>query len=93
MKLYHIEKLERWKFGVDNERLLKLVLSDKKKATCYPYNENEELAKVGDLSIITTSYGKDACIIQTEEIQVLPFNDMTWDLAKLEGEHDTLSFY
>ena len=87
---YQNTNIERWQFGIDNEKLLKLVLSGKKKATCYLYEKDEELAKVGDLSIITTFDGKDACVIQTEEIQVLPFNEMTWDLAKLEGEHKTL---
>lgn len=87
---YQNTNIERWQFGIDNEKLLKLVLSGKKKATCYLYEKDEELAKVGDLSIITTFDGKDACVIQTEEIRVLPFNEMTWDLAKLEGEHKTL---
>lgn len=82
--------IERWQFGVDHERLLNLVLTGKKRATCYLYDKNDRLAKVGDLSIITTSDGKDACIIQTEEVVVLPFNEMTWNLAKLEGETNNL---
>lgn len=82
--------MERWQFGVDHERLLNLVLSGKKKATCYIYNKNDKLAKVGDLSIITTIDGKDACVIQTEEVVVLPFNEMNWDFAKLEGETNSL---
>lgn len=82
--------MERWQFGVDHERLLNLVLSGKKKATCYIYNKNDKLAKVGDLSIITTIDGNDACVIQTEEIVVLPFNEMNWDFAKLEGETNSL---
>lgn len=82
--------MERWQFGVDHERLLNLVLSGKKKATCYIYNKNDKLAKVGDLSIITTIDGKDACVIQTEEVVVLPFNEMNWGFAKLEGETNSL---
>ena len=82
--------IERWHFGVDNDKLLNLVLAGKKKATCYLYDENEELAKIGDLSVITTSDGKDACIIQTEDVKILPFNEITWDLAKLEGETNNL---
>ena len=82
--------MERWQFGVDHERLLNLVLSGKKKATCYIYNKNDKLAKVGDLSIITTIDGKDACVIQTEEVVVLPFNEMNWDFAKFEGETNSL---
>lgn len=82
--------MERWQFGVDHEGLLNLVLSGKKKATCYIYNKNDRLAKVGDLSIITTIDGKDACVIQTEEVVVLPFNEMNWDFAKLEGETNSL---
>jgi len=82
--------IERWQFGIDNDKLISLVLAGKKKATCYIYDENEELAKTGDLSIITTSDGENACTIQTEEVKILPFNEITWDLAKLEGETDNL---
>lgn len=89
-KTYQNESIERWHFGVDNKKLLDLVLTGKKKATCYLYRHNEDKGKVGDISIITRFDGKDACVIQTEEIKVLPFNEMTWDLAKLEGEHKNL---
>lgn len=82
--------IERWQFGIDNDKLINLVLSGKKTATSCLYNKNEDIAKVGDLSIITTSNGKDACIIQTEEVIILPFYKMTWALAKLEGENETL---
>lgn len=89
-KTYQNESIERWHFGIDNTKLLNLVLSGKKKATCYLYRHNEDKGKVGDISIITRFDGKDACVIQTEEIKVLPFNEMTWNLAKLEGEHKNL---
>ena len=89
-KAYQNESIERWHFGIDNTKLLNLVLSGKKKTTCYLYRNNEDKGKVGDLSIITRFDGKDACLIQTEEIQVLPFNEITWDLAKLEGEHKNI---
>lgn len=89
-KIYKYPNIERWQFGIDNDRLLNLVLSGKKTATSCLYNKNEDIAKVGDLSIITTSNGKDACIIQTEEVIILPFYKMTWELAKLEGENENL---
>lgn len=89
-KAYQNESIEGWHFGVDNIKLLDLVLSGKKKATCYLYKNNEDKSKIGELSIITRFDGKDACLIETTKIQVLPFNETTWDLAKLEGEHKNL---
>lgn len=89
-KSYQSQNIGRWHFGVDNTKLLNLVLSGKKKATCYLYRNNENKCKIGDVSIITRFDGKDACLIETTEIKILPFNEITWDLAKLEGEHKNL---
>ena len=36
-------KLKTWHFGIDNDRLVKLVLSGKKTATTYLYDENDSL--------------------------------------------------
>lgn len=78
--------MEKWKFGEDNDKLINLVLTGKKKATSYLYKE--ELPKVGEKSIIVFDNGNDACIVKTVDYEIIRFNEMTEELAILEGEGD-----
>ncbi|MBS4218090.1 ASCH domain-containing protein [Bacillus sp. FJAT-49711] len=84
-----------WHFEL-NERLanelLELVLQGKKRATTssiYDF-EQEPLPTAGDYSVITNWSGEPKCIIQTTSIQIIPFKDVTFELARLEGEDDNL---
>ena len=86
---------EAWSF-CDNEEaaneLGDLVKAGTKTATCslvWAYEaENEELPKVGDLSIITNWDGEPLCIIETTEVQVKAFNEVDEKFAYDEGEGD-----
>lgn len=80
--------LETWHFGTDNDHLVELVLSGKKVATCSLHDDNSP--KVGEESILIFDNEKKACVTKTKEVFVLPFKDITWDLACLEGETTTL---
>jgi len=76
------------------DELLKLVLMGKKTATTssyLAYKNSDELPKVGCYSIVTDYLGKPFCIIQTSSIKIMKFSEMTFDLAKLEGEDDDLT--
>ena len=44
----------------------------------------------GEESILTYSNGKKACTIKTTMVMVTEFKNITWDLAKLEGENNSL---
>lgn len=89
--------LESFYFG-SNEKsanhLLQLVLAGKKKATCsslaYFETIGEAVPKPGDFSIITDWSGKPFCVIQTREVVVMPFKEMTFDVCKREGEDENL---
>ncbi len=74
--------------------LLQLVLDGKKKATAssllYYQAVNEPLPKVGSLSIVTDFQGNPKCVIETTNVMILPFKDMTFDICKREGEDETL---
>lgn len=87
--------MERWKFGLDNDKLVSLVLKGEKTATTTllgGYNGN--IPKIGDKSIIMYSYGKDACIIENVKVIVTEFKNITKELAFLEGEGDkSLEYY
>lgn len=80
--------LEKWKFGIDNNKLISLVLSNKKTATTYLYKCDEDLPVIGEESIICYDDGKEACIVKTVDYKVMRFKEMTLEYAKLEGEGD-----
>ena len=84
-----LNKLDRWTFGIDSDNLVKLVLDGKKTATTSLY-ELDNVSKVGDISILTDSKDKDACFIKTNKVIISEFKNITWDLAKLEGEDKSL---
>lgn len=75
--------------------LLRLVLTGQKTATTSSHlayaNAGEELPKVGDLSIVKDWSGRPACVIETTQVVTLPFNQMTFDLCRMEGEDDNLA--
>jgi len=80
--------MEKWKFGEDNDKLIKLVISGKKKATCCIFNGNPSFK--GEISILLDDNNKEVCKLKTLEVKVLKFKDVTWELAVLEGENDCL---
>lgn len=93
----HIENLEKWHFELTEgacNYLLDLVLKGQKKATASSvlgYQiEGEEIPKEGNLSVITDWDGNPRCVIKTTRVRIIPYKDITFDIAKLEGEDDTL---
>ena len=89
---------ESFCFGYYEElanELLQLVLTGQKTATTSSYlayaNAGEALPKVGDLSIVTDWSGRPAFVIETTQVLTLPFNQMTFDLCRLEGEDENLA--
>ncbi len=89
------KKYTFWHF-CDNEEsannLAELVRQGTKRATTglhYFYEiEGEALPKIGDLSIIIDWQGIAQCIIETKKVILLPFNEVTEELAEIEGEGD-----
>jgi len=89
-----------WHF-CDSEKsaneLVELVLNGEKKGTTSLdklYEPNEEKPKVNDYSIITNFYGEAKCIIKTMKIKKLPFDEVTEEMAYLEGEgNKTLDYW
>ncbi|MFU8786809.1 MAG: ASCH domain-containing protein [Candidatus Izemoplasmataceae bacterium] len=86
---FHFELTEH----LANE-LLALVLKGQKKATAsslLAYEiEKEPLPKIGELSIVTDFNGTPRCVIETQAVTIIPFNEMTYEICKREGEDDTL---
>lgn len=74
---------------MNTDCLVKLVLQGKKTATTSLY-EIDSLPKIGDISILTDSNHNDICITKTTNVLVIQFKNINWDLAKLEGENNSL---
>ena len=86
----------------DNEssanELAALVLSGRKRATAGLLWAHQHYAKplptVGALSVVTDWQGTPLCIIETTDIEVVPFDNVTDSFAAAEGEGDsTLSYW
>ena len=85
-----LNKPDRWTFGIDVDRLVNLVLDGKKTATTSLY-ELDNVSKVGDISILTDLKDNNVCFIKTINVIITEFKNITWDLAKLEGENKSLN--
>lgn len=89
---------EVWSFGVEANLLARLVVIGEKTATASAYPlyelENETLPTIGAYSVILDSNDNAICIIQTEKVTVVPFDEVTAEHAYKEGEGDkSLGFW
>ncbi|MBU3107342.1 ASCH domain-containing protein [Clostridium gasigenes] len=92
---------ESWHFASDEKNaneLAELVVKGEKTATasglCFYEIENEELPKVGSLSIVLDWDGNAKCIIKIAKFYTTPFNEVTEEHAFKEGEGDrTLAYW
>ena len=89
---------EAWAFGVEADLLAHLVAIGEKTATASAYPlyelENEPLPKTGVYSVVLDSNDNAVCIIQTQKVTVVPFNEVTAEHAYKEGEGDkSLDFW
>ena len=97
MEIPNIDELEHWHFELTESacnHLLDLVLAGKKRATSSSLLSfklsGEEVPKAGDLSVITNWEGVPRCVVVTTTVRVMRYGDITFDIAKLEGEDDSL---
>ncbi len=80
----------------DNEpsanELAGLVLAGKKQATAGLLWSHETgkkpLPQPGDLSIVTDFIGKPVCVIESQKVEIVPFEEVTEEFAATEGEGD-----
>jgi uncharacterized protein YhfF len=86
---FHFELTEHWA-----NKLLELVLSGVKKATSSSVRgcetEGGRIPQKGDYSIVTDWDGNAKCVIKVTNVRIIPFQDITYDICRLEGEDDTL---
>jgi uncharacterized protein YhfF len=86
---------EAFHFG-DNEpnadELAELVLSGRKRATAglvWSFEKaSKPLPKAGDFSVVTNWARMPQCVIETERVDVIPYEEVSEEFAATEGEGD-----
>lgn len=86
---------DAWAFcggGEIGDRLAKLVLDGVKTATASAYIsyqiENEPIPEAGCYSVVLYDNGEAACIIRTNKVSLVPFDEVSAEHAYKEGEGD-----
>jgi uncharacterized protein YhfF len=80
------------------DELAALVPAGKKRATAalvWAYEaEGKAIPKPGDLSVVTLFCGEPVCVVETQDIKIMPFSEVDADFAATEGEGDgSLAFW
>lgn len=74
------------------DELAALVLAGTKRATAsllWMYeHEKQPLPTVGGVSVVTLWSGEPVCVIETRDVEIVPFEKVTQEFARLEGEGD-----
>lgn len=80
--------------GFVGDEMIALVLGNKKTAfftSWATYSiDGEPLPVSGELYVVLDRADKPCCIIEIESVNVLPFNEVTWNMAQLEGEDENI---
>ena len=84
-----------WSFGANEaqaDELLDLVLAGTKTATAsavWDYEADDEpLPEAGALSIVLDGSGRPRALIETTAVEIVPFDEVDEEHARLEGEGD-----
>jgi len=74
------------------DELAELVLRGVKRATAglvWSFEvEGRAIPKVGDLNVVTDWSGKPMCVIETVQVDIVPYKDVGAEFAAIEGEGD-----
>jgi uncharacterized protein YhfF len=78
--------------------LAQLVLAGRKRASAgllWAFeSEGKPIPKHGDLSVVTLFSGEPVCVIETREVNIVPFSEVGAEFAATEGEGDSsLAFW
>ena len=83
--------------GFVGTELTALVLSGQKTAFFSSYAtfaiDQEPLPVSGEMYIVVDNAHNPVCVIELESVNVLPFNEVTWEMAKKEGEDENLEVW
>lgn len=75
--------------GFVNDEILALVLSGKKTAifaSLSTYTANNEMIPVsGEYYVVLDRAKNPRCVIELESVKIVPFGEVTWEMARQEG--------
>ncbi len=81
--------------GFVGDELVSLVISGKKTAFFSSYAtfaiDGEPLPVSGELYIVVDRADNPRCVIELQSVEVIPFNEITWEMAKQEGEDENMT--
>lgn len=77
------------------DQLVALVLGNKKTAFFTSWStyaiDGEPLPVTGELYVLVDRADIPRCVIELESVNVIPFNEVTWEMAQKEGEDQNLA--
>ena len=80
--------------GFVGDEMITLVLTGRKTAFFTSWAtyaiDQEPLPISGELYVVLDRNNKPRCVIETESVAVIPFNEVTWEMAAKEGEDENL---
>ena len=80
--------------GFNNDALVAMVMAGKKTATFTSLEtlqiDGEPVPVSGELYLVFDRGENPRCVIELESVTILPFCDVTWDMAQKEGEDENL---
>ena len=81
--------------GFVGDELISLVVGGKKTAFFSSYAtfaiDGEPLPVSGELYIVVDRADNPRCVIELQSVEVIPFNEITWEMAKQEGEDENMT--
>lgn len=80
--------------GFVGDEMIALVLGNKKTAFFTSWAtyaiDQEPLPVSGELYVVLDRTNTPRCIIETESVNIIPFNEVTWNMAQQEGEDENI---
>ena len=80
--------------GFVQSQINSIVLSGQKQAfftTLATFTiDNEPLPNSGELYILVDNQNKPLCVLEIESVNIIPFNEVTFEMVKKEGECATM---
>lgn len=80
--------------GFVGDEMIALVLGNKKTAFFTSWAtyaiDQEPLPVSGELYVVLDRANTPRCIIETESVNIIPFNEVTWNMAQQEGEDENI---
>jgi len=80
--------------GFVGDEMVSLVLNGQKTAFFSSFAtfqiDGEPLPVSGELYTVLDRNGDPACVIEVTDVNIIPFNDVTWGMAQKEGEDENL---